>query len=34
MDQGACWIPAVRATDEYVQADGRPATVRIDLLLG
>jgi murein DD-endopeptidase MepM/ murein hydrolase activator NlpD len=34
MDQGAGWIPAVRATDEYVQADGRPATVRIDLLLG
>lgn len=28
------WIPAVRATDEYVQSDGRPATVRIDLLLG
>jgi murein DD-endopeptidase MepM/ murein hydrolase activator NlpD len=28
------WIPAVRATDEFIQADGRPATVRIDLLLG
>jgi murein DD-endopeptidase MepM/ murein hydrolase activator NlpD len=27
------WIPAVRATDEFVQTDGRPATVRIDLLL-
>ena len=27
------WIPAVRATDEFVQSDGRPATVRIDLLL-
>ena len=27
------WIPAVRATTEYVQADGRPATIRIDLLL-
>lgn len=27
------WIPAVRATDEFVQNDGRPATVRIDLLL-
>ncbi len=27
------WIPAVRATDEFIQADGRPATVRIDLLL-
>jgi murein DD-endopeptidase MepM/ murein hydrolase activator NlpD len=28
------WLPAVRATNEYVQTDGRPATVRIDLLLG
>lgn len=28
------WIPAVRATDDSVQTDGRPATVRIDLLLG
>lgn len=27
------WIPAIRATSEYVQTDGRPATVRIDLLL-
>lgn len=27
------WVPAVRATDEFVQSDGRPATVRIDLLL-
>ncbi len=27
------WIPAVRATDEFVQSDGRPATVRIDLLI-
>lgn len=30
----AGWIPAVRATDEFVQSDGRPATVRVDLLLG
>lgn len=29
----AGWIPAVRATSEYVQSDGRPATIRIDLLL-
>lgn len=28
------WLPAVRSTDEYVQSDGRPATIRIDLLLG
>lgn len=28
------WIPAVRATSEYVQTDGGPATIRIDLLLG
>lgn len=28
------WLPAVRATNEYVQTDGRPATIRIDLLLG
>lgn len=28
------WLPAVRATNEFVQTDGRPATVRIDLLLG
>lgn len=34
MNQAPGWIPAVRATDEYVQSDGRPATVRIDLLLG
>jgi murein DD-endopeptidase MepM/ murein hydrolase activator NlpD len=34
LNQGSGWIPAVRATDEYVQSDGRPATVRIDLLLG
>lgn len=34
LSHGAGWIPAVRATDEYVQTDGRPATVRIDLLLG
>jgi murein DD-endopeptidase MepM/ murein hydrolase activator NlpD len=27
------WIPAVRATNEYVQSDGRPASIRIDLLL-
>jgi murein DD-endopeptidase MepM/ murein hydrolase activator NlpD len=27
------WIPAVRATSEYVQTDGRSATIRIDLLL-
>ena len=27
------WLPAVRATSEYVQTDGRPATIRIDLLL-
>jgi murein DD-endopeptidase MepM/ murein hydrolase activator NlpD len=33
MNHGAGWIPAVRATSEYVQSDGRPATVRIDLLL-
>ena len=33
MNRGAGWIPAVRATDEYVQSDGRPATIRIDLLL-
>jgi murein DD-endopeptidase MepM/ murein hydrolase activator NlpD len=30
---GTGWIPAVRATSEYVQSDGRPATIRIDLLL-
>lgn len=30
---GTGWIPAVRATDEYVQTDGRAATIRIDLLL-
>lgn len=28
------WLPAVRATNEFIQTDGRPATVRIDLLLG
>lgn len=28
------WLPAVRATSDYVQSDGRPATVRVDLLLG
>jgi len=33
MNLGPGWIPAVRATDEYVQTDGRPATIRIDLLL-
>ena len=27
------WLPAVRPTSEFVQTDGRPATVRIDLLL-
>lgn len=27
------WVPAVRASDEFVQTDGRPAAVRIDLLL-
>ncbi|MCA9858281.1 MAG: M23 family metallopeptidase [Thermomicrobiales bacterium] len=34
MQRGPGWIPAVRATNEFVQTDGRPATVRIDLLPG
>ncbi len=27
------WLPAVRVSNEYVQTDGRPAAIRIDLLL-
>jgi murein DD-endopeptidase MepM/ murein hydrolase activator NlpD len=33
MNIGPAWIPAVRATSEFVQTDDRPATIRIDLLL-
>jgi murein DD-endopeptidase MepM/ murein hydrolase activator NlpD len=33
MNIGPAWIPAVRVTSEFVQTDGRPATIRIDLLL-
>ncbi|MEZ4530251.1 MAG: M23 family metallopeptidase [Thermomicrobiales bacterium] len=28
------WISALRATNEFIQSDGRPAAIRIDLLLG
>jgi murein DD-endopeptidase MepM/ murein hydrolase activator NlpD len=33
MNIGPAWIPAVRSTNEFVQTDGRPATIRVDLLL-